>query len=244
MLKNSLVFNQVVLPGPPEMWTAPLDLTLALQEVLLIDRIGPDESAPFLKVASSLRPPVAGEVLHWDLNAFSLSRQELYHLRRRIAYLAPGQVLLSRLTLGQNIALGISFQEGTSYRSVLAGHTDLLERLALQPFLALWPQDVAEEVYVRALWARELIKEPELIVAVLDGAWEPLAAPSQGILLLQDYLAHRRGAALLLGQSLQDFHPLASRLLRRESGRLISHPLSDHPGRPLTDFLPLVLKEE
>ncbi len=244
MLRHCLVFNQVVLAGPPGVWPAPLDLSLELQEVLLVDRIGADASIPLLEAAAALKNPVAGQVLHWGLDAASLAREERYRLRRRIAYLTPAQVLLSRLNLGENIALGISFQEGASTRSVLASHAGLLERLALQPFLSFLPHEVEEEVYVRALWAREFIKQPDLIVAVLGEAWEPYDPPEQGLLFLKDYLTDRQGAALLLGQSLDRFHPLASRLLRWDAGRLLPQPLSEHRGRPLTDFLPLLPQED
>jgi ABC-type ATPase involved in cell division len=243
MLKHCLVFNQAVLPGPPGMWPLPLDLILNLQEVLLIENIGPDESEPLAKVAAALKPLVAGQVWHWDQEAYSLPRSDLFNLRRRIAYLVPGMVLLSRLTLGENIAVGISFHEGTSSRSVLSCYADVLERLGLQPFLSLMPHQVEIKVYIKAIWARELIKQPELIVAVRDEAWEPFSAPNEGILFLQDYLANRRSAALLLGRSLENFHFLASRLLRWEAGRLFPQPLSGRQGRPLTDFLPLVPKE-
>jgi len=243
MLKHCLVFNQAVLPGPAGMWPLPVDLILDLQEVLLIENIGPEESKPLIKVAASLKPPVAGQVWHWDQEAYSLSRADLYSLRRRIAYLVPGMVLLSRLTLGENIALGISFHEGTSTRSVLSCYADVLERLGLAPFLGLLPHQVDIRVYIKAIWARELIKQPELIVAVRDEAWEPISVPNEGVLLLQDYLAHRKGAALLLGRSLENSHFLASRLLRYEAGRLLPQPLPGRQGRPLTDFLPLVPKE-
>jgi ABC-type ATPase involved in cell division len=244
MIKNCLVLNGVTLPGPPELWSAPLDLTVGLQEVVLIDNIGPDESEPLGEVASTLSQPLAGEVHHWGQDAFSLPREDLYLLRRRIAYLAPHMKLLSRLTLGENIALGPSYYHGTSIRSVLECHAYLLERLTLQPFLALLPQDVDIKVYIKALWARELIKLPELIVAVRHETWEPFSVPNEGILVLQDYLAHRGGAALLLGRSHEQFHHLASRLLRFDSGRLIPQPLEEHQGRPLTDYLPLVMGEE
>ncbi len=244
MLKNCLVLNQVSLPEPPEMWAAPLDLVLGLQEVLLIERVSPEASAPLLEAAAAIRPPAAGQVWHWEMDAFSLPREEHYRLRRRIAYLAPGQVLLSRLTLGDNIALGACYQEGIPPRVVLSGHADLLEHLGLKPYLAAMPDEVDEEVCFRALWARELIKQPDLIVAELGAAWEPHPPAPEGILWLKDYLARRGAAALLLGQSLHDFHPLASRLLRQEEGRLHPHPLSGHQGRPLTDFLSLMLTEE
>jgi ABC-type ATPase involved in cell division len=244
MLKYCLMLNQVILPDPLGLWPAPLELNLELKEILLIEQVGADESAPLLEVAASLRPPVAGQVWHWGTDAFGLAREERYYLSRRIAYIAPGQVLLSRLTLGENIALSPRYYKGLSFRAVLAEHADLLEHLALQPYLTLLPQQVDKDVYLRALWARELIRQPDLILVALDKSWETLLAPSQAILFLQDYLAAQGSPALLTGQSLQNFYPLASRLLRLESGRLIAHPLAEHQGRPLTDFLPLGLGEE
>jgi ABC-type molybdenum transport system ATPase subunit/photorepair protein PhrA len=106
------------------------------------------------------------------------------------------------------------------------------------------PQQVEEDVYIRALIARELIRHPDLILVALDKSWQTILAPSQAILFLQDYLATQASAALLVGLSLQDFYPVASRLLRLESGRLTPHPLAEHQGPPLTDFLPLVMGEE
>jgi ABC-type ATPase involved in cell division len=244
MLKYCLSMNQVILPDPRGLWPAPLELHLELNEILLIEKVGADDSAPLLEVASSLRPPEAGQVLHWGLQAFGLAREERYYLRRRIAYLAPGQVLLSRLTLGQNIALSPCYYTGLSSRAVLAEHADLLEQLALKPYLTQLPQQVEKDVYIRALWARELIRQPDLILVALDKAWETILAPSQAILFLQDYLAAQGSAALLTGESLPNFYPLASRLLRLASGRLVPHPLAEHQGRPLTDFLPLVVGEE
>jgi ABC-type ATPase involved in cell division len=243
MLKHCLVFNQAVLPGPPGMWPLPVDLILNMQEVLVIENLGSEESPPLAKVAAALRPPVAGLAWHWDEDAFNLARADLYLLRRRIAYLVPGMVLLSRLTLGENIALSITFYEGTSTRSVLSGYSDVLERLGLTPYLSRMPHEVEIKVYIKAIWARELIKQPELVVAVRDEAWEPFSVPNEGILVLQEYLASRQGAALLMGRSMENFHPLASRLLRWEAGRLSPQPLPGRQGRPLTDFLPLIPQE-
>ncbi len=223
--------NQVMLPGPPGMWPAPLDLTLELQEILLIEQVSPEESRPFLEVAAGLRPPVAGQVRHWGKNAFRLPRAERYHLRRRIACIAPGQVLLSRLTLGENIALGPCYHAGVTSRSVLAKNAGLLEQLALPPYLDLLPHQVGEEVYLRALWARELVKQPEMILAALDQTFALLSGPSQGIAFFQGYLADRGVAALLLGQSLQPFHSMAHRLLQRQAGQLTSGTLGGQHRR-------------
>jgi ABC-type ATPase involved in cell division len=244
MLKHCLTMNQVMLPGPSGMWPAPLHLTLELQEVLLIEQVSPEESRPFLDVAATLRPPLAGQVRHWGKDTFRLPREERYHLRRRIACIAPGQVLLSRLTLGENIALGPCYYEGVTSRSVLLKHAGLLEQLALPPHLHRLPHQVEKEVYLRALWARELVKQPQIILAAVDPTLRLLSGPSQGTAFLQDYLAGRGAATLLLGQSLQPFHSLANRLLRREAGQLTGYALLEHPGRPLTDFLSLVVEEK
>jgi len=153
-------------------------------------------------------------------------------------------VLLSRLNLGENIALGASFQAGTSARSVLAGHADLLERLALQPFLPFLPHEVEAEVYIRALWAREFIKQPTSSSRSWARPGNLMILRSRASSCFKDYLTGRQGAALLLGQALDRFHPLASRLLRWDAGRLLPQPLPEHQGRPLTDFLPLLPQEE
>ena len=244
MLKYCLTMDQVLLPGPPGMWPAPLDLTLDLQEVVLIEQVSPEEGVPILEVTSAFRPPVAGQVRQWGVDAFSLAREERYHLHRRIGCVAPGQVLLSRLTLGENIALGPCYHEGITYGAVISLNAGLLEQLGLPPFLDLLPHEVEEEVYLRALWARELIKEPEMILAALDESLELLTGEGRGMAFLLDYLATPGVTALLLGQSLQPLHSLAHRILRREAGRLVSHPLPGHQGRPLTDFLPLIVVEK
>jgi ABC-type ATPase involved in cell division len=244
MLKYCLLMNQVILPDPLGLWPAPLELTLELKEILLIEKVGADQSAPLLQVASALRPPMVGQAWHWGSDAFNLAREERYYLLRRVAYIAPGQVLLKRLTLGENIALSLCYYQGISSRAALEEHADLLEQLDVRPYLALLPQEVDKDVYIRALMARELIRHPDLIIVALDKTWETILAPSQALLFLQNYLAARGSAALLVGESLPNFHRVASRLLRLESGHLTPYPLEERQGRPLTDFLPLVMREE
>jgi ABC-type ATPase involved in cell division len=244
MLKYCLLMNQVILPDPLGLWPAPLELTLELKEILLIEKVGADESASLLEVASALRPPVVGQVWHWGSDAFSLAREDRYYLLRRVAYIAPGQVLLKHLTLGENISLSPCYYQGISSRAALEENADLLEQLDLRPYLNLMTQEVEKDVYIRALMARELIRHPDLILVALDKSWENILAPSQALLFLQNYLATQGSAALLVGQSLQSFHRVASRLLRLESGRLIPYPLAEHQGRPLTDYLPLVMGKE
>jgi ABC-type methionine transport system ATPase subunit len=240
MLHNALNLELVTLPGDAEAWPAPLSLDVALNEVVLIEGAGPAASLPLLEVAATLQFPVTGHVRHWGRNARALHRDDLYLLRRRIAYISSRPVLLHRLTLAENIALGPCYHQGCSDSEALAPHSDLLERLELLPHLDRQPTQVSAAVQARAVWARELVKEPELILAVMSGV---LASTTGSALLgelLRDYLARYRAAAVLLGESLEPFHPLGQRLLLLESGTLRQQPLLEHRPRPLTAYLPLV----
>src|SRR4030042_1723145 len=105
MLNYALNLDMVTLPGDSA-WPAPLSLTVAFNEVVLIEGAGLAVSSPLLEVASTLASPVAGNVRHWGRDAAMRRRERLFRLRRRIAYLSPRQVLLHLMTLGENIALG------------------------------------------------------------------------------------------------------------------------------------------
>jgi ABC-type arginine transport system ATPase subunit len=167
-----------------------------------------------------------------------VTREELYQLRRRIAYISPRQVLLHRFSLGENIALAPCYHLRYSQSEALAAHADLLEHLKLQAHLDQYPGQVSASVYARTLWARELVKMPDLILAAVSG--EANAQVDLLATVLRDYLAGYGGAAVLVGKSLEPFYPLGHRLLVLESGQLRKQPFLEHRARPLTDYLPLV----
>jgi len=239
MLHHVLNLDLVTLPEAPA-WPAPLSLAVAFNEVVLIEGVGPAVSSPLLEVAATLQSPTAGHVRHWGRDAAMRRREKLYRLRRRIAYISPRQVLLHLITLAENIALGPCYYQGCSETEALAPHADLLERLGLQAHLAQYPPRVSAAIYERALWARELMKGPELILAVVYGD----LATTAGVALLADvlrhYLARYGAAALLLGESLEAFYPLGHRLFSLESGQLRKQTILEHRARPLTAYLPLV----
>jgi ABC-type ATPase involved in cell division len=240
MLRYSLIFHQVTLPAHPPGWPAPFDLKLGLKEVLLIEGVSLAESEALLEVAATLRQPLSGQVWHWGIQTASLPRSEVYDLRRQIAFISPGQVLLHRLTLLDNIALGPCYHQGGSAPAVRRRHAALLDCLGLGPYLLKYPSQVPEAVYYRALWARELAKAPELTLAVL--ADTPKIKESQKLILpwLENYLGEAGRAAIIMGQALKPWHHLAHRLLRLRAGRLHEERFLEHKEEPLTAFLALV----
>jgi ABC-type lipoprotein export system ATPase subunit len=239
MLHYALNLELVTLPEAAA-WPAPLSIAVALNEVVLIEGAEPAMAEPFLEVAATLQSPVTGKVRHWGLDAEALSREDLYQLRGRLAYISPRQVLLRRLRLSENIGLAPCYHLGCSEAEALEPHTDLLERLKLEAHLDQLPARVSAAVYTRAVWARELIKGPELILAAISGGLGSAAGAQMLVPVLKAYLARNGAAAVLLGESLEPYYSLGHRLLRLEAGELLKNPLLEHRARPLTAFLPLV----
>jgi ABC-type ATPase involved in cell division len=238
MLHHALNLESITLPAAPA-WPAPLSLTVALNEVLLIEGVAPAQAEPLLEVAAALKAPVTGKVRHWGLDTETLPREDLYQLRGRMAYISPRQVLLSHLSLGDNIALVPCYRLGCSETEALAPHAGLLEHLRLQSHLDEYPAQVSSMVYSRAVWARELLKEPELILAVLTG-FQAAVGAQMLLTVLEEYLARYGAAAVLLGESLEPYYPVGHRLLSLEAGQLLKKPALEHRARPLTAHLPLV----
>jgi len=239
MLHHALNLDLVTLPGDTA-WPAPLSLAVAFNEVVLIEGAGPAVSLPLLEVAATLQAPVAGNVRHWGRDAAMGRQEKLYRLRRRIAFISPRQVLLHLITLGENIALGPCYYLGCSEAEALAPHADLLELLELQTHLSQYPPQVSAASYDRAVWARELVKGAELILAVISGEFATTAGAAMLVNVLRGYLARYGAAALLLGESLEAFYPLGHRLFLLESGQLRKRTILEHRARPLTAYLPLV----
>lgn len=240
MLRHSLVMHEVILPGLPRDWPTPLDLELGLKEVLFLEGVGWDTAEPFLRVAATLDFPLQGEVWYWGENLLLLPRGEMFRLRRQMAYIAPDQVLLHRLTLRENIALTICYHQNVTVTQALQRHQELLDKLALTPYLALPPPELPPEVYWRGLWARELVQEPELVLACLDGPGWTMDNQSLLLEVLQDYLAGDQGAVLLAGRNLAALHSLAHRLLRLAEGRFLETCLKEPRAQSPVAFFPLV----
>jgi D-methionine transport system ATP-binding protein len=239
MLNYALNLDLVTLPRGSD-WPDPLSLALAFNEVVLIEGAGPAVSPPLLEVAATLATPVAGHVRHWGRTATLGRREKLYRFRRRIAYIAPQQVLLHLITLGENIALGPCYYQACSESEALAPHADMLEHLGLTAHLGQYPPQVSPAIYQRALWARELAEGPELILAVIYGDSATTAGAALLVDVLRNYLARYGAAALLLGESLEAFYSLGHQLFQLESGQLRKRTILEHRARPLTAYLPLV----
>ncbi len=239
-LHSSLLLEQVV---PTLGWGAdlpPVSLTVGLREFCLLEGVSVHHADQLFRVVATLQLPAAGRLWHWGRDLFALSRRQLYQWRRRLAFVSPRHALLPRLTLRDNLALTLTLSRARRQQTGLAPHQPLLEQLELTGYLELYPRQLPPRCYQLALWARELLQEPQLLLGILAGQEEPQGAPKLAPLLLPlltDFHRQRRGALLLAGPWLAPFHLAADRRLLFTQGRWQEESLArDHP-HPLAAYL-------
>lgn len=237
---TSLLLANVV-PGVGwETEVGPVSLALRLTEFCLLEGLAVQRADLLLRAAATLLPPLTGRILHWGEDLFALPRRQLLPRRRRLAFVSPGHALLPRLTLQENLTLAQVLT--TRHRAADLGERQgrLLDQLGLTPYLGKYPRELPPRRYQLALWARELVKEPRLVLGVLAGQEEPHGAPALApylLPLLQDYHENSRGAILLAGPWLTMVHSLADRrLVLRDTGWQ-EDPLPQHHCHPLAAYL-------
>ncbi|AEB09396.1 hypothetical protein Desac_1541 [Desulfobacca acetoxidans DSM 11109] len=243
LLHTSLVLSEVVAPELKVSRHGPVSLTVGLQEFVLLAGLTAREADYLLRLAATLRPPSGGRIFHWGQDLFSLPRNALYLWRARLAFVSPFQSLLPRLTVLENITLSQTLLTGRSPDEVASQHQVLLNRLDLMPFLADHPRTLPVRAYHLALWARELLKQPELILGLLPSSEDLYGGPPLTLYLLpllQEFHARRRGAILLAGPDLASFYHAADRLVRCREDVWQGEPLPGRANQPLIDYLNLL----
>lgn len=243
ILQASLIMSEVTAPELFQVCSRSISLTVGLEECVLLQGLSTREADPLLRLAATLRRPAEGRIYHWGRDLFALSRRALYPWRGRLAFVSPFQSLLPRLTVLENVTL---YQTLTTPRSAAAVGQDsrkLLEGLDLMEFLSFYPPELPLRQYHLSLWARELIKNPQLILGVLAGQEESFGAPTllpHLLPLFRDYRTQRRGAILLAGPFLEPVFPVADRLLSCRGEFWRDQPLPGRRDQPLLSYLNLV----
>jgi len=237
---TSLLLADVV-PGPgwkPEV--GPVTLALSLTECCLLEGLAVPRADLLLRAAATLLPPLTGRILHWGEDLFALPRRQLLLRRRRFAFVSPGHALLPRLTLQENLTLAHVLTTKQRAAGLVERQGRLLDQLGLTPYLGKYPRELPPRQYQLAIWARELVKEPRLLLGVLAGQEDPHGAPALApylLPLLQEYHENGRGAILLAGPWLTVVHALADRRLVLREPDWQEEPLPRHHCHPLAAYL-------
>ncbi len=239
MWRSSLALENLALPAFGG-WPESFSLRLGRTEVLLIEGVSAEDAQTLFDVAATLSEPAQGQVRLWGKEIATLTRQELYNLRRLIAYVHPRQSLLHYLTLAQNIGLGPAYHRSMTLSETLRENAFLIEHLGLEPLLSRYPSELSQAAYVRGLWARELVKLPELILGIVEESSATAKTQDMILTLLEAYLDKQSVSVMLAGHTLSAFHHLAQRILKLEAGQIRERRLLERGGRPLVAYLPLV----
>ncbi len=242
ILQTSVLLEGVTAPELADFCPSPVSLAVGLREFVLLEGLTTREADLLLQMAATLRRPAAGRIFHWGKELFGLSRRALYPWRRRLAFVSPFQSLLPRLTVLENVTLSQTLYTPQAAAEVARQHQTLLEQLALTEYLPRYPGELPVRQYQLALWARELIKQPRLILGVLAGQAEQCEAPDLAKYLvpwLEEYHNNRRGAVLLAGPWLEFVHHVADRTLNCRDGRWQEQPLPGRDNHPLLAYLDL-----
>jgi ABC-type polar amino acid transport system ATPase subunit len=242
LLQTSLLLAGVVAPELAETCPGPISLAVGLQEFVLVEGLGTHAADLLLRLAATLRRPAAGRIFHWGRDLFALSRQALYPWRMQLALVSPLQSLLPRLTVLENVTLSQTLTTARSAGEVVQEHRALLEQLALLEYLPSYPEELPRRQYQLALWARELIKRPRLILGVMADQAEQCDAPDVVEYVfpwLEEYHNRRRGAVVLAGPALEFGYQVADRRVHCQAGRWQEQPLPGRDNQPLLGYVEL-----
>jgi ABC-type methionine transport system ATPase subunit len=242
ILQTSLLLEGVTAPELTEFFPAPVSLAVGLREFVLLEGLGVRPADLLLRLAATLRRPAGGRIFHWGRDLLALSRRDLYPWRRRLALVTPLQALLPRLTVLENVSLSQTLTSTQTARTVADRHRELLSWFGLREYLGHYPGDLPARQYHLALWARELIKEPALILGVQASRAEPSDVPDLSPWLLpwlENYHANRQGAVVLAGPVLEVAYALADRVLDCRGEVWQERPLPGRDHHPLSNYLDL-----
>lgn len=218
----------------------PFSFRLGLQEMVLLTGLPLQEADLLLHLAANLLPPQEGVVFHWGQHLRQLPRMRRYQQQGRIALISPLQSLWRRLRLRDNLALPKTLSGELTVAEVSARAQDLWERLQLHPWLEHYPHELPPLIYHLALWGRELLKEPELILGLLPVPEPQLAALPQILWpVLLNYWHSRPVAVLLAGQDLRFASAEADRLCQITATGWQDLPLPGRGRQTLLSYLPL-----
>ena len=132
-----------------------------------------------LGICATLIPPTGGEISWCGRSNDEIKEPERYELRRRIGLVYRRSSLISNMTLLDNVTLGLQYYENLSREAAYEGAVAWLERFGLAEHRFVRPAELSPGRRRLALYARELVKRPEMLLLEspffdLDAAYRDL----------------------------------------------------------------------
>jgi oligopeptide/dipeptide ABC transporter ATP-binding protein len=188
-----------------------------------------------------LQEPTRGQALFDDIDIFSLGREELRQLRRRmqIVFQDPYSSLNPRMTIGAAIAEGIEIHHLAPKREIPARVAALLEEVGLDPAYARrYPHEFSGGQRQRIGIARALGVQPAFIVCDEPVSALDVSVQAQVLNLLADLQQQRQLSYLFIAHDLAVVRQIAHRIAVMYLGRIVEEGATDQllsqPRHPYT----------
>jgi ABC-type lipoprotein export system ATPase subunit len=143
-----------------------VSLEVAPGEFLLVTGRSGSGKTTLLNLMAGLTRPTAGRVL-WDgVDLWSLSDRQQARLRsRRVGFVFQFPSLLPALTMAENVVLPSAFGVNGDRQRAHQQAAELLSTVGLADKLAAYPRQVSAGQQQRAVIARALFNQPEVLLA-------------------------------------------------------------------------------
>lgn len=117
-----------------------------------------------LKICATLMRPTSGRISWFGRSADEVDKEWFYQVRRRIGFVHRETSLISNMTILDNISLGIQYHEELAREQAYDRVTELLKQFELYEYRFLRPAQLTFEQRRLAVYARELVKKPQLLL--------------------------------------------------------------------------------
>lgn len=130
--------------------------------VILAD---PHRCATFLlRICATLLCPTAGQIRWFGRSSEEMKEKEIYALRRRLGLVHRESSLISNMTIEDNVTLGMKYHEDIDPEAAYRRAAEILRQFDLYEERLLRPAQLTFEKRRLAVYARELVKEPQLFL--------------------------------------------------------------------------------
>jgi phospholipid/cholesterol/gamma-HCH transport system ATP-binding protein len=151
-------------PGSDSELISDLSFKLNSHERLFIMGFSDLERTVILHVILGLVRIQSGTITLLGSNIASLNHNQLLDVRKRIGYMHPQNGLIQNITIRENIELPLQFSSSFSDDTIDQKVKTLVKICELEEYLDRKPGDVNNMVYKKAMLARTVINEPDLIL--------------------------------------------------------------------------------
>ena len=193
--------------------------------VFIVGKSGAGKST-LTKLVIAEVAPTEGDVIIDNIHVNNLTRKQIPYFRRKIGMVFQDFRLLPNKTVYENVAFALEIV-GASPKQIRRKVPEALSRVDLGDRAKSYPDQLSGGEQQRVAIARALAKNPRLLLCD-----EPTGAldyvTGKAVLKLLYDLSRERGMTVIIITHNQAIAPMADRVIRIKSGKIISNELNEN----------------